>query len=263
MIATVVLSIGAVFLAELGDKSQLMAVTFALRYRWWVVLGGIATATAGVHLISVAVGYSLGAALPGRVISLIAAVTFLAVGVWTLREHSGHVDEQAPPKAARAATAPFLVVLSAFLLAELGDRTMFATAALATDYHWLGVWLGSTIGMVAADALAIVISILIGKHIPEHAIGIGSGLLFLSIGSATLLAAGSPASNALVVAVGSVIAPAMAVAVLALRRTRSGRRFERHGGRRLERHGGRRLEFGPAPGDRQHEARSVTDLHTG
>ena len=56
MTATILLSIGIVFLAELGDKSQLMALTFALRYRWWVVLGAIATATASVHIISVGVG---------------------------------------------------------------------------------------------------------------------------------------------------------------------------------------------------------------
>ncbi|WP_280468568.1 TMEM165/GDT1 family protein [Nocardia cyriacigeorgica] len=187
MIATVLLSVGIVFLAELGDKSQLMALTFALRYRWWVVLGGIATATAAVHVISVAVGHFLGAALPTTAIALVAALTFLAVGIWTLREHVHPDDEDEAPKVSRFATAaPFFVVLSAFLLAELGDRTMFATAALATDYDWAGVWLGSTIGMVAADALAIAVGILVGKHLPERAIGIGSGLLFLFFGSLTL-----------------------------------------------------------------------------
>ncbi|ONM49190.1 TMEM165/GDT1 family protein [Nocardia donostiensis] len=203
MTATILLSIGIVFLAELGDKSQLMALTFALRYRWWVVLGGIATATAAVHVISVAVGYFLGTALPTRAIAVVAALVFLAVGLWTLREHASSEPEDDPeepfeaPVAGgsllrRTAAAPFFVVLSAFLLAELGDRTMFATAALATDNHWAGVWLGSTIGMVAADALAIAIGILIGKHLPEHAIGIGSALLFLFFGALTGIGAGWP-----------------------------------------------------------------------
>ncbi|MEU2037744.1 TMEM165/GDT1 family protein [Nocardia niwae] len=218
MIATVLLSIGIVFLAELGDKSQLMALTFALRYRWWVVLGGIATASAAVHLISVGVGYFLGAALPTRAIALIAAVTFLAVGLWTLREHFGPGDDDPQPKTPKAAGAPFFVVLSAFLLAELGDRTMFATAALATDYDWAGVWLGSTIGMVAADALAIALGILVGKHLPEHAIGIGSGLLFLYFGAATLLGAAAPGLGAVAVAGLAALVPALAGAALLLTR---------------------------------------------
>ncbi|WP_067468148.1 TMEM165/GDT1 family protein [Nocardia amamiensis] len=224
MIATVLLSIGIVFLAELGDKSQLMALTFALRYRWWVVLGGIATATAAVHLISVGVGYFLGTALPTRAIALVAAVTFLAVGLWTLREHFGPADGQPEPKTPKTASAPFFVVLSAFLLAELGDRTMFATAALATDFDWAGVWLGSTIGMVAADALAIAVGMLVGKHLPEHAIGIGSGLLFLYFGAATLLGAAAPALPGPLVAAVALSAPAAALGVLLARRAVEGRR---------------------------------------
>ncbi|NEW38307.1 TMEM165/GDT1 family protein [Nocardia cyriacigeorgica] len=214
MIATVLLSVGIVFLAELGDKSQLMALTFALRYRWWVVLGGIATATAAVHVISVAVGHFLGAALPTTAIALVAALTFLAVGIWTLREHVDPDDEEAPKVSRLATAAPFFVVLSAFLLAELGDRTMFATAALATDYDWAGVWLGSTIGMVAADALAIAVGILVGKHLPERAIGIGSGLLFLFFGSLTLTGTVWPNLGTLPGAAVAVVVPLIAGAVM-------------------------------------------------
>ncbi|MFI9507672.1 TMEM165/GDT1 family protein [Nocardia sp. NPDC052566] len=228
MIAMILLSIGIVFLAELGDKSQLMALTFALRYRWWVVLGGIATASAAVHLISVGVGYFLGAALPTRTISLLAALTFLAVGLWTLREHLGSVDDD-EPKPPRTSMAPFFVVLSAFLLAELGDRTMFATAALATDYDWVGVWLGSTIGMVVADALAIAIGILVGKHLPEHAIGIGSGLLFLYFGSATMLSTAAPGLSGVAVAAIAAITPALAGAFVFARRGRTRSRTESGG----------------------------------
>lgn len=206
MTATIALSIGIVFLAELGDKSQLMALTFALRYRWWVVLGAIAAATAGVHVISVAIGYFLGASLPTTAIAFVAATTFLAVGLWTLREHLSADEEQAPA-APRSTAAPFLVVLSAVLLAELGDRTMFATAALATDNHWFGVWLGSTIGMVAADGLAIAVGILVGKHLPERLIGVVSGVLFTVIGTVTLLSA---------LTVAPLVAAAIVAAVVAL-----------------------------------------------
>lgn len=219
MIATIGLAIGIVFLAELGDKSQLMALTFALRYRWWVVLGGITAATAAVHVLSVAIGYFLGAALPTTAIAWVAAVTFLAVGVWTLREFTADDGEPAPPRFASA--APFFVVLSAFLLAELGDRTMFATAALATDNNWAGVWLGSTVGMVAADALAIAAGILLGKHLPERAIAFGSGLLFLFIGALTAVTTAGPAIGlpwAIVLALAAPAAGALTVWLLHTRR---------------------------------------------
>ncbi|UGT59344.1 TMEM165/GDT1 family protein [Nocardia asteroides] len=225
MFTTAMLAVGIVFLAELGDKSQLMALTFALKYRWWVVLSGIAVAAAGVHLISVGVGHFLGSALPTTAIALLAAVIFLAVGVWTLREHAGGAeDEPEEEPKLRTRAAPFFVVSSAFLLAELGDRTMFATAALATDYDWLGVWIGSTIGMVAADALAIALGILLGKHLPEHAIGIGSGLLFLYFGSLTGL---GTVLTAPIAALLALVAPALAgAALLALRRGRAERPAE-------------------------------------
>ncbi|MEV0249845.1 TMEM165/GDT1 family protein [Nocardia sp. NPDC050712] len=220
MIATILLSIGIVFLAELGDKSQLMALTFALRYRWWVVLGGIATATALVHIISVAVGHFLGAALPTTAIALVAALMFLGVGLWTLRENLAVPDPEDEPKPPRSGKAPYFVVLSAFLLAELGDRTMFATAALATDNNWFGVWLGSTIGMVAADALAIALGIVIGKHLPERTIGLAAGLLFLYFGAATLLATVLPGLGLLAGALLAILVPAAAGAVLLARRAR-------------------------------------------
>lgn len=221
MIATVGLAIGIVFLAELGDKSQLMALTFALRYRWWVVLGGIATATAAVHVISVAIGHFLGAALPTTAIAAVASITFLAVGLWTLRELVTDRDDEEPAPSRFATTAPFFVVLSAFLLAELGDRTMFATAALATDNNWAAVWVGSTIGMVAADALAIAAGILVGKHLPERAIGFGSGLLFLFIGALTGIDTAVPGLGLAGAAGIALLVPAVAALVLWLLRTRA------------------------------------------
>ncbi len=194
MIAAIALSFGVLFLAELGDKSQLMALTFALRYRWWVVLGGITVASIAVNLIAVGVGHFLGAALPTDLIALCTGVILLAVGVWTLwdsrKEESGE-DEPAATGPATPGRAFFLVI-SAFLLAELGDRTMFATIALASNHSWPAVWVGSVAGMVAAGGLAIAIGISVGKHIPERAIAVASGLLFLYIGAATLLGAVAP-----------------------------------------------------------------------
>jgi putative Ca2+/H+ antiporter (TMEM165/GDT1 family) len=198
MIATIVLSFGVLFLAELGDKSQLMALTFALRYRWWIVLSGITAASVAVNLIAVGVGHFLGAALPTQLIAVCTGVILVAVGLWTVWEAGGSaradIAADARP-AARPANRAFVVVLSAFLLAELGDRTMFAIIALASGRDWLAVWTGSVAGMVAAGGLAIAIGITVGKHVPERLIGFGSGLLFLAIGAATLLSALLPGSG--------------------------------------------------------------------
>jgi putative Ca2+/H+ antiporter (TMEM165/GDT1 family) len=218
MIATILLSFGVLFLAELGDKSQLMALTFALRHRWWIVLSGITAATAAVNLVAVGVGHFLGATLPTGVIAVCTAVVLLSVGVWTL--YGARTDLAADPGIAerdsgtRLPARVFAMVLSAFLLAELGDRTMFAIVALASDHNWMAVWAGSVAGMVGAGALAIALGIAVGRHVPERAIAIGSGLLFLYIGTATLLSAVTPHLGRLPELAISLLTPAAAGVVI-------------------------------------------------
>jgi putative Ca2+/H+ antiporter (TMEM165/GDT1 family) len=145
------------------------------------VLIGITAATATVHLVSVALGYGLGAVLPTGWINLAAAIAFVAFGLWTLRGDSLSDEEQA--KAGRTTRSAVIAVGSAFFLAELGDKTMLATVTLAIDNGWLGVWIGSTLGMVAADALAIVVGRALGRHLPEKAIRYGAAALFFVFGA--------------------------------------------------------------------------------
>jgi putative Ca2+/H+ antiporter (TMEM165/GDT1 family) len=179
-VAATVLSFAVIFVAELGDKSQLMALTFATRFKPWPVLIGITVATALVHLVSVGIGYGLGAALPMGWISLIAGLAFLAFGAWTLRGDTLTEAEQG--KAEQATGSAILAVGGAFFLAELGDKTMLATITLATQHGWFGTWIGSTIGMVAADALAILVGRLLGRHLPEKIIKYGAAALFAIFG---------------------------------------------------------------------------------
>ena len=180
ILAATALSFGVIFVAELGDKSQLMAMTFATRFKPWPVLIGITVATAVVHAVSVGVGYGLGTALPTDWVALIAGVAFLAFGAWTLRGDSLTDDEQA--KAQQTKRSAIIAVTVAFFLAELGDKTMLATITLATRHGWFGTWLGSTLGMVAADALAIMVGRLLGRHLPEKTIKIGAAVLFFAFG---------------------------------------------------------------------------------
>src|ERR1044071_3920773 len=150
---------------------------FALRYRWWVVLSAITAATIAVHLLSVAIGHYLGAALPTHLLGIAAGVAFVFFGLWTLRGDS--LSENEASKAERATAPAFFVVTSAFVLAELGDKTMLATVTLAADRDWVGVWIGSTLGMVVADGLAIVVGAVAGKHLPERTIQIAAAAPFL------------------------------------------------------------------------------------
>ena len=164
------ISTAVIFIAELGDKSQLMAMTFATRYRARDVLIGLTIATAIVHLVSVGIGAAIGSAFADYqgTINIIAGIAFLGFAAWTLRGDT-LTDEEAD-KARNSQGKAILAVGVAFFLAELGDKTMLATITLATHEGWFGTWIGSTIGMVAADALAIVVGALVGRQLPEKAV---------------------------------------------------------------------------------------------
>ncbi|MFY1695526.1 MULTISPECIES: TMEM165/GDT1 family protein [unclassified Solwaraspora] len=174
------ISFGVIFIAELGDKSQLMAMTFATRFKMWPVLIGITAATAVVHLVSVGIGYGLGVALPTGWISLVAAVAFFGFALWTLRGDS--LTDEESRRAQRTTRSAIIAVFTAFFLAELGDKTMLATITLATRHGWFGTWLGSTLGMVAADALAIVVGRMLGRRLPERVVAYGAAALFVLFG---------------------------------------------------------------------------------
>lgn len=171
------LSAAVIFAAELGDKSQLMALTFATRYRLVPVLVAIAVATALVHAVSVVVGAVLGATLPTRAITAASAVAFVGFASWTWRGDDLSADERA--RADRSSGRALVAVGSAFLLAELGDKTMLATITLATQEGVLGTWAGSTVGMVVADALAIVVGRQLGARLPERAVRVAAAVAFL------------------------------------------------------------------------------------
>lgn len=167
-------------MAELGDKSQLLALAFAARYRAVPVLLGITVATAVVHAFSVAVGAAVGGGLPTDAINVVAGLAFLGFGAWTLR--GDRLSEEERERARRSARSAFLAVAVAFFLAELGDKTMLATVTLATTEGALGTWAGSTLGMVAADALAIVVGRRMGARLPERAIRFGAAAAFFAFG---------------------------------------------------------------------------------
>ncbi|MGW0037915.1 TMEM165/GDT1 family protein [Gordonia sp. NPDC003376] len=225
MTAALLLSFGVIFVAELGDKSQLMAMTYALRYRWWVVLAAITVATTAVHAVSVFFGHFLGLSIPTDLISIVAGLAMLVFGLWTLR--GDDLDDSEQTKADRVGKSVFFAVMSSFFLAELGDKTMLATITLSTDNNWLGVWIGSTIGMVAADALAIALGVLLGKHLPERAIAYGAAVLFFVFAGLLLAEGLSEASTPVIVATVSAVVVLVGVGAAYIRRVHQQRAHRR------------------------------------
>ena len=175
-------ALGLVFIAELGDKTQLVALGFGARYRLAPVLAGVVAAYAVTNLFSVVIGGLLGAALPTRAIGLGGGVVFLGFAAWTLASGQ-EVDEEAPEVGDRSV---FVTVAVAMFVAELGDKTMLATATLAAQGDPVLVWVGATIGIILSGSLGVLVGRAFGARLPERATRIGSAVLFGGFGLALI-----------------------------------------------------------------------------
>ncbi len=166
-----------VVLAEMGDKTQLLAMAFAAKYRWQTVMWAVFAATAVNHLMAATAGRYLATIVPMEYITVAAAVSFIIFGLWTIRGDTLEGEDK------RFNFSPFWTVAIAFFIAEMGDKTQLATVALAVKYNTVvNVWLGTTAGMLIADAIGIVIGIVMGKHIPERAIKWFAAVVFIAFG---------------------------------------------------------------------------------
>jgi len=174
------LSAGVIFLAELGDKSQLMAMAFAARYRFWPVMIAITGATLLVLAGSVFFFRGAAAALPVDAINIFAGVAYLGFAVWTLRGDELGDEDQA--RATRVGRWAILAIGTSFFLSELGDKTMLATVTLGAAYEPIGTWLGSTAGMVMADALAVGAGALLAARVAPRTIARVAATSFVIFG---------------------------------------------------------------------------------
>lgn len=167
------LSLALTFWAEMGDRTQFVALAYATRYRLRDVLLGILWATAAILLVSVAFGRLIGLWLPPGYVDVLSAVSFFAFAIWTLRGDEENDQIRSDKR------HPIWIVGISFFLAELGDKTMFTAAALAVTHAWFPVWVGSTMGMLLSDGLAVWVGRSLGKKIPENAVKWVSAGLFL------------------------------------------------------------------------------------
>jgi len=181
------LSTGIVALAEMGDKTQLLSLVLAARFRRpWPILWGILIATLANHALAGAVGASVTAWLGPQWLRWILAGSFIAMAAWMLVPDK--LDDDDTPDAPRHSV--LVTTIIAFFLAEMGDKTQVATVMLAAQYQtWFAVVAGTTLGMMLANAPVVWFGERVMRRVPVRAVHIVSALIFLGLGLAILFGA--------------------------------------------------------------------------
>lgn len=179
------ISTGIVALAEIGDKTQLLALVLAARFKKpWPIVAGILVATLANHAIAGAVGAWLTQQLGADTMRWILGISFIAMAVWMLIPDKFDDDEQT--KASRYGV--FLTTTVLFFLIEIGDKTQVATVALAARFpDLLMVVLGTTLGMMLANAPVVFFGDALAKKVPLKLVHGVTALIFLGLGVAVLV----------------------------------------------------------------------------
>jgi putative Ca2+/H+ antiporter (TMEM165/GDT1 family) len=170
-------TLSLVSLAEIGDKSQLVCMALATRYRHWPVLLGAATAFILLNLLAVAFGASVAAWLPEKVITGIVAIMFIVFGIQALKTQE---EDEEVDISKGASHSIFITTFLMILLSEFGDKTQIAVAGLSTTLSALPVWIGATIALIAISALGIWAGKSLTGRVPMHWLHRIGGLLFLT-----------------------------------------------------------------------------------
>jgi Ca2+/H+ antiporter, TMEM165/GDT1 family len=172
-------STGVVALAEIGDKTQLLALLLAARYRTaWPIVLGILVATLANHALASAVGSWLVGVIGPDALRWILGLSFIAMAIWTLIPDSAPDESSAAPR-----YGVFVTTVIAFFLVEMGDKTQVATVALAAQYHAIVlVVLGTTAGMMLANVPVVFAGDALMRRVPLRWIRIVAALSFLALG---------------------------------------------------------------------------------
>jgi Ca2+/H+ antiporter, TMEM165/GDT1 family len=172
-------SIAVVAIAEIGDKTQLLAIVLAARFRKPIpIILGILAATLLNHAVAAAFGYLIAEWLTGRTFQIVLGVAFIVMAAWALVPDKE--DEGARKRSSRGI---FLTTLIAFFLVEIGDKTQIATSLLAAQFHNIKlVTIGTTIGMMLANVPAVLLGEAVTKIIPLKYVRIIAASIFAAIG---------------------------------------------------------------------------------
>lgn len=176
-------ALALVFVAELGDKTQLIVLGLGARHRLLPVIVGLTVGFGLSNVIASVVGGLLGAALPTRFLAIGGGILFLGFGAFGLRAALSNGSDDVEEEIAAVASGSIVRSVAAMILiGELGDKTQLTTATLAAQGSPVLVWVGSTVGVVCASLAAVVVGRAIGSRLPERAVGIVSSLLFAVFG---------------------------------------------------------------------------------
>ncbi|GAB3342472.1 TMEM165/GDT1 family protein [Marilutibacter aestuarii] len=175
--STTLISTGTVALAEIGDKTQLLALMLAARFRKpWPIVAGILVATLLNHALAGWLGSLASSWLSPHVLQWIVAFSFLAVALWTLKPDTLDEDESLPARGA------FIATLFAFFLAEMGDKTQVATVLIAAKYSPLWeVVLGTTLGMLLANVPVVALGSRFSSRLPLKTARLAAAAVFLAL----------------------------------------------------------------------------------
>lgn len=182
---TFLISALTVALAEIGDKTQLLALILAAKYRKpWPIALGILVATLINHALAGSVGMLVANWFSPETLKWIVALSFIAIAAWTLKPDTADEND-----AGRGSNhGAFIATTLSFFLAEMGDKTQIATAVIAAEYHPLWqVIAGTTIGMLAADVPVVWLGATFAQRLPLRAIRYATALLFAALGAWILL----------------------------------------------------------------------------
>lgn len=179
---------GVIFIAELGDKTQLLALGFGARHRLRTVLAGLAVGYATASALAAVIGGVLGAALPERPIALAAGTLFLVVAAVTAFGHEDEADDDGRPTVGRSRHVVASIALT-IAIAELGDKTQLATIALAARSNPIATWLGATLGEVTAGMVGAIAGRRLGAAIDDAVMQTVSAVLFAAVGVAVIVTA--------------------------------------------------------------------------
>lgn len=185
VLEALLVSIGIVALAEIGDKTQLLTLVLAARYKKpWPIVAGIFVATLVNHGIAGAVGVWLTELIGPDAMRWILGISFIAMAVWMLIPDKLDDDEAAPKKIGGV----FLTTTVLFFFVEIGDKTQVATVALAARFDSLAaVVMGTTIGMLLANAPVAFFGDALAKRMPVRVVHVVTALIFASLGAAALV----------------------------------------------------------------------------
>lgn len=168
---------GLIFIAEMGDKTQILAMAFATKYKIKFVILGVFLGSLLNHALAVLLGSNLHHLIPLNTLSIIAGFSFIIFGLWNLK-----MDED-DNKSKLSKYGPTLTVALAFFIGELGDKTQLTAIALSTDASYpLFILIGTVLGMVFTSLIGIFVGIKLGNKIDEFYIKIGASIVFLVFG---------------------------------------------------------------------------------